>query len=33
MINNKMYYCYGWRDPNTEEKRWLKINLVQMKGL
>ena len=20
-----IYYCGEWRDPNTEEKRWLKI--------
>ena len=33
MVNNKINYCYEWTDPNTEEERWLKIYLVQMKGL
>ena len=25
-------YYYQWRCPNTEEKRWLKIQMVQMKA-
>ena len=26
--DNKIDYCYEWRDSNTEEKRWIKIQLV-----
>ena len=35
MVSNfaiTIYYCYEWRDPITDEKRWLKIQLVQMKA-
>lgn len=24
-----IYYCYRWKDPNTEEKWWLKKQLVR----
>ena len=28
-----VYYCYEQRGHNTDEKRWLKIQLVQMKAV
>ena len=27
-----VYFYYEWKDPNTEEKRCLKIKLLQMKA-
>ena len=26
-----IYYCYEWRDPNAEKKRWLKIKKYKWK--